>query len=116
MTDGRIAEINRQTRETQIRVKLGLDGAARSSIDTPLPFFNHMLEAFSKHGLYDLEVHARGDIEVDAHHTVEDVGIVLGQAMWQALGERHGIVRYGEATIPMDETLAQCVIDLSGRS
>jgi imidazoleglycerol-phosphate dehydratase len=113
---GRRAEVARKTRETEIRVAVDLDGAGRGEIDTPLPFFNHMLEAFAKHGLLDLHVHARGDVEVDAHHTVEDTGIVIGQAIWQALGQRRGIARYGEATIPMDETLAQCVIDLSGRA
>jgi imidazoleglycerol-phosphate dehydratase len=112
----RMAEVVRDTRETQIRIKIDLDGGGRSSIDTPVPFLNHMLEAFSKHGLFDLDVHARGDVEIDAHHTVEDTGIVLGQALWQALGDRKGIVRYGEASIPMDETLAQCVIDFAGRS
>ncbi|HJZ85269.1 MAG TPA: imidazoleglycerol-phosphate dehydratase HisB [Polyangia bacterium] len=113
---GRSAVVVRETKETQVRVRLGLDGSGRGDIETPLPFFNHMLEALAKHGLFDLEVRARGDVEVDAHHTVEDVGIVLGQAVLNALGDRRGIVRYGEATIPMDETLAQCVIDLSGRS
>jgi imidazoleglycerol-phosphate dehydratase len=112
----RTAELARDTRETQIRVRLTIDGGGKGAIDTPLPFFNHMLEAFAKHGLFDLEVHARGDVEVDAHHTVEDVGIVLGQAFWQALGDRRSIVRYGEATIPMDETLSQCVIDFAGRT
>ena len=112
----RAAELARETRETRIRVRLALDGSGRAAVDTPLPFFNHMLEALAKHGLYDLEVLARGDVEVDAHHTVEDTGIVLGQAFWQALGDRRGLVRYGEATIPMDETLAQCVIDFAGRA
>lgn len=112
----REAEVTRTTKETQIRIRIGLDGSGQSKIDTPLPFLNHMLESFARHGLFDLEVHARGDIEVDAHHTVEDVGIVLGQALWQALGDRAGIVRFGQATIPMDETLAQSVVDLSGRS
>ena len=113
---GRAAELSRDTKETQIRVRLSLDGTGHGDIDTPLPFFNHMLDALARHGLYDLSVHARGDVEVDAHHTVEDVGIVIGQAFWDALGDRRGIVRYGEATIPMDETLAQCVIDFAGRS
>jgi imidazoleglycerol-phosphate dehydratase len=112
----RTAEIARETKETQIRVRLDLDGSGKGAIVTPLPFFNHMLEALAKHGRFDLEVDARGDVEVDAHHTVEDTGIVLGQAFWQALGDRRGITRYGEATIPMDETLAQCVIDFAGRS
>ena len=112
----RTAELSRDTKETQIRVRLALDGGGRGEIDTPLPFFNHMLDALARHGLYDLTVHARGDVEVDAHHTVEDVGIVIGQAFWDALGDRRGIVRYGEATIPMDETLAQCVIDFAGRA
>src|SRR5512134_1875634 len=112
----REAEVTRTTKETQIQIRMGVDGTGNSKIDTPLPFLNHMLESFARHGLFDLEVQARGDIDVDAHHTVEDVGIVLGQALWQALGDRAGIVRFGQATIPMDETLAECVIDLSGRS
>jgi len=111
----RSAEISRKTAETDVQVRLGLDGNGRRNIDTPLPFFNHMLDAFARHGLFDLDVLARGDIEVDAHHTVEDVGLVLGAAFKQALGDRRGIVRYGSASIPMDETLASCAVDFGGR-
>jgi len=111
----RTAEIQRQTGETDIRVRVTLDGTGARQVDTPLPFFNHMLDAFARHGLFDLEVRARGDIEVDAHHTVEDVGLVLGAAFKQALGDRRGIVRYGAAQIPMDETLSSCAIDFGGR-
>jgi imidazoleglycerol-phosphate dehydratase len=111
----RSAEITRQTAETQIELKLGLDGGAVRDAQTPLPFFNHMLDAFARHGQFDLAVRARGDIEVDAHHTVEDVGLALGAAFKQALGDRKGIVRYGSATIPMDETLAACAVDFGGR-
>ena len=111
----RSADISRKTAETEVQVRLGLDGNGRRNIDTPLPFFNHMLDAFARHGLFDLDVLARGDIEVDAHHTVEDVGLVLGAAFKQALGDRRGIVRYGSASIPMDETLASCAVDFGGR-
>ncbi|HKA88828.1 MAG TPA: imidazoleglycerol-phosphate dehydratase HisB [Haliangiales bacterium] len=111
----RTAEIARKTNETDVRVRLALDGRGQRTVDTPLPFFNHMLDAFARHGLFDLDVYARGDIEVDAHHTVEDVGLVLGAAFKQALGDRRGIVRYGSATIPMDETLAACAVDFGGR-
>ena len=111
----RTAELSRKTAETQIALRLGLDGTGAREIDTPLPFFDHMLDAFARHGMFDLSVHARGDIEVDAHHTVEDVGLVLGAAFKQALGERKGIVRYGSATIPMDDTLTTCAIDFGGR-
>ena len=111
----RTASVERKTKETEIRVRLDLDGQGRGSIDTPLPFFNHMLDAVARHGQFDLEISARGDVEVDAHHTVEDVGLVLGGAFKQALGDRRGIVRYGSASIPMDETLATCAIDFGGR-
>jgi imidazoleglycerol-phosphate dehydratase len=111
----RTAEVDRITAETQVRLRLGLDGAGSRDVNTPLPFFDHMLDAFARHGQFDLAVVARGDIEVDAHHTVEDVGLVLGMAFKQALGDRRGIVRYGSAAIPMDETLAQCAIDFGGR-
>jgi imidazoleglycerol-phosphate dehydratase len=114
----RRAKVVRNTAETQIELAIGLDGEGRSErrIDTPLPFLNHMLEAFSRHGLFDLEVKARGDIDVDAHHTVEDVGICLGQAFRDALGDRSGICRFGEATIPMDETLVTAAVDFGGRA
>jgi imidazoleglycerol-phosphate dehydratase len=111
----RIAELERKTAETEVRVRLDLDGTGARDAQTPLPFFNHMLDALARHGLFDLAVRARGDIEVDAHHTVEDVGLVLGAAFKDALGDRRGIVRYGSASIPMDETLATCAVDFGGR-
>jgi imidazoleglycerol-phosphate dehydratase len=111
----RSAEIARKTAETDVSVRLVLDGSGRRAARTPLPFFNHMLDAVARHGLFDLEVDARGDIEVDAHHTVEDVGLALGMAFKQALGDRRGLVRYGSASIPMDDTLATCAIDFGGR-
>jgi imidazoleglycerol-phosphate dehydratase len=113
----RRATVERNTNETQIRVELDLDGpgAHPPAIETQLPFFTHMLEAFAKHGLYDLTLRARGDVEVDGHHVVEDVGLCLGDAYAQALGDKRGIRRYGECTVPMDETLAQAVVDFSGR-
>jgi imidazoleglycerol-phosphate dehydratase len=114
-TAARAAEIARKTGETDVTVRLVLDGSGRRAARTPLPFFDHMLDAFARHGLFDLEVEARGDIEVDAHHTVEDVGLALGTAFRQALGDRRGIVRYGSASIPMDDTLCTCAIDLGGR-
>jgi len=107
--------VERNTSESQIRVTLDLDGTGLRAIDTQVPFFTHMLDAFARHGLYDLELFARGDVEVDAHHVVEDVGLVLGDAYAQALGDKRGIRRYGECTVPMDETLAQAVVDFSGR-
>ncbi len=111
----RSATVERNTAETKITLSLELDGSGKRAIDTQLPFFTHMLEAFARHGLYDLELFARGDVEVDGHHIVEDVGLVLGDAYAQALGDKHGICRYGECTVPMDETLAQAVVDFSGR-
>jgi imidazoleglycerol-phosphate dehydratase len=107
--------VDRSTSESQIKVTLDLDGTGVRTIDTQVPFFTHMLDAFARHGLYDLELFARGDVEVDAHHVVEDVGLVLGDAFAQALGDKRGIRRYGECTVPMDETLAQAVVDFSGR-
>jgi imidazoleglycerol-phosphate dehydratase len=107
--------VDRSTSESQIKVTLDLDGTGVRTIDTQVPFFTHMLDAFARHGLYDLELFARGDVEVDAHHVVEDVGLVLGDAFSQALGDKRGIRRYGECTVPMDETLAQAVVDFSGR-
>jgi imidazoleglycerol-phosphate dehydratase len=112
----RRAKIQRKTNETAIDLSVALDGTGARRIATPVPFFNHMLEAVARHGLYDLEVNATGDVEVDAHHTVEDVGICLGQAFRDALGDRAGITRYGEATIPMDETLVSAAVDFSGRA
>lgn len=107
--------VERNTSESQIKVTLDLDGTGTRTIDTQVPFFTHMLDAFARHGLYDLELYARGDVDVDAHHVVEDVGLVLGDAFAQALGDKRGIRRYGECTVPMDETLAQAVVDFSGR-
>lgn len=111
----RKSEITRTTRETDITVALELDGTGKSSIDTGIPFMNHMLELFAKHGFFDLEVRAKGDIEVDYHHTMEDLGLVLGQALAEALGDKAGIRRYGSGILPMDETLALVALDLSGR-
>jgi imidazoleglycerol-phosphate dehydratase len=111
----RAAEVQRKTKETDVRVRLALDGAGRASVKTGIGFFDHMLEALARHALLDLDVSAAGDLHVDAHHTVEDVGIVLGQTLAQALGERRGIRRYGEATVPLDDALARAVVDVSGR-
>jgi imidazoleglycerol-phosphate dehydratase len=112
----RTSEIFRQTKETKVKVSLNLDGTGKTSAETGIGFFDHMLDLLGRHSLIDLTVHAEGDLQVDAHHTVEDVGIVLGQALERALGDKRGISRYGSAAVPMDETLAQAVIDLSGRS
>ena len=112
---GRTAEVVRKTKETDIRLGLQIDGEGRYAVKTGVPFLDHMLELFTKHGLFDLTVQARGDLEVDAHHTVEDVGLVLGQALRDALGDKAGIRRFGEATVPLDEALVQTVVDLSGR-
>jgi imidazoleglycerol-phosphate dehydratase len=112
----RTAKIQRKTNETAIDLTLDIDGTGQRRIVTPVPFFNHMLEAVAKHGLYDLEVNATGDVDVDPHHTVEDVGICLGQAFRDALGDKTGISRYGEATIPMDETLVSAAVDFGGRA
>ena len=111
----RVATVERRTRETDIRVEIDLDGQGRASIETPLPFLSHMLDQVARHDLFDLTVRAQGDVEIDGHHTTEDCGIVLGAAVLQALGDKAGIARYGEATLPMDEALAQCALDLSGR-
>jgi imidazoleglycerol-phosphate dehydratase len=111
----RTAEVTRKTNETDIRMRLALDGTGRAAIRTGIGFFDHMLEALARHSLYDLEVRAEGDLHVDAHHTIEDVGIVLGQALAQALGDRRGIRRYGEATVPLDDALARVIVDVSGR-
>lgn len=115
MAESRIAKVNRNTKETQIEIELNVDGTGLSEIDTGIPFFDHMLILFSKHGLFDLKVKASGDIDVDYHHMVEDVGIVLGQGFKQALGKKAGINRYGFFLLPMDESLARVVIDLSNR-
>ena len=111
----RVAEVTRTTKETRITVRLDLDGTGKTDIDTGVPFFDHMLDAFGRHGLFDLTVHAKGDIEVEAHHTVEDCGIVLGQCFEKALGEHKGIVRYGSIILPMDEALVMAAVDISGR-
>ncbi|MBO6167476.1 MAG: imidazoleglycerol-phosphate dehydratase HisB [Kiritimatiellae bacterium] len=111
----RTAELDRNTRETQISLSLDLDGSGKGEIDTGIGFFNHMLELLKKHALIDLTVKAKGDLEVDYHHTVEDVGLVLGAALNKALGDRRGITRYGFASIPMDETLCETSVDLGGR-
>lgn len=111
----RTAEVSRKTGETDIQVKLDLDGSGVCDIDTGVPFFDHMLNAFGRHGQFDLTVHAVGDVEVDAHHTVEDTGIVLGEAFCQALGDKAGIARFASSTIPMDETLVMAAVDISGR-
>ena len=111
----RQARIERKTKETDIVLHLNIDGTGASKIETGIPFFGHMLEAFSRHGLMDLTVDATGDLEVDLHHTVEDVGIVLGRALRDGLGDRKGIVRYGTAAIPMDEALVSSAVDISGR-
>src|ERR671938_1809496 len=111
----RIANIHRKTKETDVRVELNLDGTGRSTISIGLPFLEHMLELFAKHGLFDLQLTCNGDLEIDDHHSVEDIAITLGQALAEALADKAGINRYGEATVPMDEALCRSVIDLSGR-
>ena len=115
MAEPRIATITRNTKETQIHLQLNLDGTGVSEIDTGIPFFDHMLTLFARHGLFDLKIQATGDIEVDYHHMVEDTGIVLGQAVKQALAEKRGIRRYGFFLLPMDESLARVALDLSNR-
>ena len=115
MAESRIAKITRNTKETQIEMELNVDGTGVSTIDTGIPFFDHMLTLFAKHGLFDLTVKATGDIDVDYHHMVEDTGIVLGQALKQALGDKGGIRRYGFFLLPMDESLARVALDLSNR-
>ncbi|HNQ03238.1 MAG TPA: imidazoleglycerol-phosphate dehydratase HisB [Thiobacillaceae bacterium] len=112
----RQADISRNTLETQVRVILNLDGTGRCSCDTGLPFLEHMLDQVARHGLVDLEVRAKGDLHIDAHHTAEDIGITLGQALAAAVGDKKGIRRYGHAYVPLDESLSRVVIDLSGRA
>jgi imidazoleglycerol-phosphate dehydratase len=111
----RRAKTERKTKETEISIALNVDGSGKAEIETGMPFFNHMLDIFARHGLFDVELKAKGDLEVDYHHTVEDVGLALGQSFKQALGEKLGIRRFGEASCPLDETLARVVVDLSGR-
>ncbi|MBI2914396.1 MAG: imidazoleglycerol-phosphate dehydratase HisB [Firmicutes bacterium] len=113
--EGRSAQTKRRTKETEISVRILLDGTGEHSVETGIGFFDHMLASFAKHGLFDLEISASGDLGVDGHHTVEDVGICLGQALNQALGDRGGLGRFGEAVVPMDEALVMVCLDLSGR-
>ena len=111
----RVAERSRKTRETEITVRVELDGAGESTVETGIGFFDHMLGALARHGMFDLEVSCAGDLHIDAHHTVEDVGIVLGAAFAEALGDKRGVARFADATVPLDEALARAVVDLSGR-
>ncbi|GIW43567.1 MAG: imidazoleglycerol-phosphate dehydratase [Candidatus Binatia bacterium] len=113
--NGRVARVHRKTRETDIAVELNLDGRGEAHIATGIPFLDHMLETLARHAFLDLEVRAQGDLHVDQHHTVEDVGLTLGQALREALGDKHGIRRFGHALCPLDEALVQAVVDLSGR-
>lgn len=115
MLSSRVAEVVRNTSETQIRVSLNLDGSGRGTLATGVPFLDHMLDQIARHGMIDLDIFAKGDLHIDAHHTVEDVGITLGQALSQAVGDKKGICRYGYAYVPLDEALSRVVIDLSGR-
>lgn len=111
----RVAEVSRKTGETDIQIKLDLDGTGKSEVDTGIGFFDHMLISFAKHGLFDLTAKVKGDLNVDCHHTIEDTGIVLGQAIKEALGDKKQIKRYGSVILPMDEALIMCALDLSGR-
>jgi imidazoleglycerol-phosphate dehydratase len=111
----RTTSVERNTKETQVQIALALEGTGARSIQTPLPFLSHMLDAFARHGVFDLDVRAAGDLEIDGHHTVEDIGLVLGTAFERALGDRAGIVRYGWATLPMDEVMATVAVDFCGR-
>lgn len=112
----RSARVERKTSETEIEIEVNLDGTGKAEIDTPIPFLSHMLEQLPRHGMFDLKVKAKGDIQIDGHHTTEDTAIVLGKALLQALGDRRGIRRYGSATLPMDEALVTVALDLSGRA
>ena len=111
----RVAAVTRKTLETEVCVRLNLDGAGASKLATGVPFLDHMLDQVARHGVFDLEIQAKGDLQIDAHHTVEDVGITLGQAFAQALGDKKGVRRYGHAYVPLDEALSRVVVDLSGR-
>lgn len=111
----RIAEVRRDTKETQIRVRVNLDGTGEAKLATGIGFFDHMLDQIARHGLIDLEIEAKGDLHIDGHHTVEDVGITLGMAVAQAIGDKKGITRYGHAYVPLDEALSRVVVDFSGR-
>ena len=114
-TQARAAEVVRKTKETDVRVRLVLDGTGRAAVSTGVAFLDHMLELFARHGLFDLEVSCEGDLEIDDHHSVEDIAICLGQALSQALGDKAGVARYGMSLVPMDEALCRAVVDLSGR-
>ena len=115
MDEKRCVTVTRKTGETDITIKLNLDGSGKARIQTGIGFFDHMLNSFARHGLFDLEVDVKGDLEVDSHHTIEDTGIVLGQAILEAVGGKKGIRRFGNFILPMDETLVLCALDLSGR-
>jgi imidazoleglycerol-phosphate dehydratase len=115
VTDPRIAEVQRNTKETQIRVKVNLDGTGVAKLSTGIGFFDHMLDQIARHGLIDLQIEASGDLHIDGHHTVEDVGITLGQAVAKAVGDKAGLTRYGHAYVPLDEALSRVVVDFSGR-
>ena len=115
MTDHRIAAVQRDTKETKIKVRVDLDGAGASKLHTGIGFFDHMLDQIARHGLIDLDIHAEGDLHIDGHHTVEDVGITLGQAVAKAVGDKKGLTRYGHAYVPLDEALSRVVVDFSGR-
>ena len=115
MSTARIAEVRRDTKETQIRVRVNLDGTGEAKLATGIGFFDHMLDQIARHGLIDLEIEAQGDLHIDGHHTVEDVGITLGMAVAQAIGDKKGIIRYGHSYVPLDEALSRVVIDFSGR-
>jgi imidazoleglycerol-phosphate dehydratase len=114
-TKARFASVERKTRETDIQLRLALDGEGRSQVKTGIGFFDHMLTALATHARFDMRLRCKGDLHVDAHHSVEDVGMVLGQALRQALGDKQGVVRFGHAYVPLDEALSRCVVDLSGR-
>ena len=113
--DARSARVQRDTKETQIAVAINLDGSGQARLETPAPFLDHMLDQIARHGLIDLDITARGDTEIDLHHTVEDIGITLGQALAKAVGDKKGLMRYGHAYVPLDEALSRVVIDFSGR-